>query len=331
MSGARDQLTRMLALVPYLQRGQDVSLSQLAAEFQVTPATIIKDLRVLWMCGLPGLAGGSMIDIDFEAFENDPDGVVRISNADYLTRPMRLDSTQAAALAVALRTLRDGSAAEVVAVIDGVLGKLEDASSEAGSGLIAAAEGRNADGATRVAQLKAQLGGAISANRQVRIAYYVPARDEMTTRRVEPQAMVERDGHSYLDAWCHAAEAQRLFRIDRIDEVEVLEDTRTRPAASRSLAADLFEASESHALVTIHVTARARWAADYYPIESATEAADGGLDITMRVADQQWLFRTLLGMAPNGTLVAPADWAEQFRDHLRSVSAIYADASGSQE
>src|SRR5690348_15616021 len=120
----------MLALVPYLQRGEDVSLSQIAAEFKVAPATIVKDLRVLWMCGLPGLAGGSMIDIDFEAFENDPDGAVRIDNADYLTRPMRLDSTQAAALAVALRTLRDGSTPEVVAVIDGVLAKIESASSE---------------------------------------------------------------------------------------------------------------------------------------------------------------------------------------------------------
>lgn len=324
MSNARDQVTRMLALVPYVQRGQDVSLSRLAAEFKVAPSTIIKDLRVLWMCGLPGLAGGSMIDIDFEAFENDPDGVVHIDNADYLTRPMRLDSTQAAALAVALRTLRDGSEPEVVSIIDGILAKLEDASSEAGTALIAAAEERNAERASRLAQLKSQLGNAISANRQVRIAYYVPARDEMTSRRVEPQAMVERDGHSYLDAWCHAAEAQRLFRIDRIDEVELLEDRRTRPSAARSLAADLFEPSESHALVTIHVTDRARWAADYYPNETVTETADGGLDITMRVADQRWLFRTLLGMAPQGTLIAPADWVEQFRAHVADVDAIYA-------
>src|SRR5690348_12781706 len=219
----------MLALVPYLQRGEDVSLSQIAAEFKVAPATIVKDLRVLWMCGLPGLAGGSMIDIDFESFENDPEGVVRIGNADYLTRPMRLDSTQAAALAVALRTLRDGSASEVIGVIDGILTKLEEATSEAGTALIATADQSNVDRATRLAELKAQLGSAISANRQTRIAYYVPARDEMTTRRVEPQAIVERDGHSYLDAWCHAAGAQRLFRVDRIDRVEILEDTRTRP------------------------------------------------------------------------------------------------------
>ena len=324
MSTARDQVTRMLALVPYLQRGEDVSLRQLAAEFKVPASTIIKDLRVLWMCGLPGLGGGSMMEIDFEAFENDPNGAVRIDNADYLARPMRLDSTQAAALAVALRTLRDGSTPEVVGLIDGMLAKIENASSEAGSLVIQAAEEPPGEAAARLARLKADLAGAITANRQIRIAYYVPARDEMTTRRVEPQSMVERDGHSYLDAWCHAAEAQRLFRIDRIDSIELLEDTRTRPVSVRALSTDLFEASPSHTLVTIHVTSRARWVADYYPIESASEHADGGLDLTLRIADQQWLFRTLLGMAPEGTLLAPIEWAEQFADHIARAGALYA-------
>lgn len=324
MSTARDQLTRMLALVPYLQSGKDVSLKRLAAEFQVPAATIIKDLKVLWMCGLPGLGGGSMMEIDFEAFENDPDGAVRIDNADYLARPMRLDSTQAAALAVALRTLRDGSTPEVVTLIDGMLAKIENASSEGASLVIAAAEEPDGEAVARLAQLKAELAGAIRANRQVQIAYYVPARDEITTRRVEPQSIVERDGHSYLDAWCHAAEAQRLFRIDRIDSVELLEDVRTRPVSERALSTDLFEASPAHTLVTVHVSSRARWAADYYPIESATEQSDGGLDLTLRVADQQWLFRTLLGMAPEGTVVAPVGWAEEFAAHVERASERYA-------
>lgn len=326
MSTARDQVTRMLALVPYLQRGRDVSLRQLAAEFQVPPATIIKDLRVLWMCGLPGLGGGSMMEIDFEAFENDPDGAVRIDNADYLARPMRLDSTQAAALAVALRTLRDGSTPEVVGLIDGMLAKIEHASSEAGSLVMTTADEPDGEAAARLARLKAELASAIQANRQVQIAYYVPARDEMTSRRVEPQSIVERDGHSYLDAWCHAAEAQRLFRIDRIDSVDLLDDSRTRPVSARALATDLFEASPSHTLVTIQVTSRARWVADYYPIESATEQPDGGLELTLRVADPKWLFRTLLGMAPEGTLRAPTDWVEEFAAHVARATDLYAGA-----
>lgn len=323
MAGARDQLTRMLALVPYLQRGQDISLRQLAAEFHVQPAEIMKDLRVLWYCGLPGLTGGSMIDIDFEAFEDDPDGIVRLGNADYLNRPMRLDSTQAASLIVALRTLRDGSAGEVVATIDGVLAKLEDATSEGESLPIATADIGSSGRSTRIAQIRTQLGAALDQDRQIVISYYVPARDEVTQRRVEPQTLLERDGHSYLEAWCHAAQAQRLFRIDRIDGVRVLEDVRSRPTPEKALATELFEASDTHTLVRIHVGPRGRWAADYYPIESATEASDGGLDIGMRVADRHWLFRTLLGMAPQARIVEPADWAAEFAARVADIVTIY--------
>ena len=101
MSGAREQVSRLLALVPYLQSRGDVSLTQVAADFDVTPDQIRKDLGVLWMCGLPGLTPDKMIDVDFEAIEDDPDGVVRIENAEYLARPVRLGSSEASALIVA--------------------------------------------------------------------------------------------------------------------------------------------------------------------------------------------------------------------------------------
>ena len=127
MSGAREQVSRLLALAPYLQVRTDVSLSQVAADFGVTPEQIRKDLGVLWMCGLPGLTPDKMIDVDFEAIEEDPEGVVRIDNADFLARPVRLGSSEASALIVALRALREGSTSSSHEVIDRCLVKLEEA------------------------------------------------------------------------------------------------------------------------------------------------------------------------------------------------------------
>jgi len=118
VSGAREQVSRLLALVPYLQTRTDVSLAQVAADFGVRPDQIMKDLKVLWMCGLPGLTPDKMIDVDFEAIEDDPDGVVRIDNADFLSRPVRLGSSEASALIVALRALREGSPDASHEVID---------------------------------------------------------------------------------------------------------------------------------------------------------------------------------------------------------------------
>ena len=91
MSGARDQVARLLALVPYIQARREVGLAQAAADFGVGEAQIVKDLNVLWFCGLPGLGMGDLIDVDMDALEGE--GVIRLSNAEYLSRPLRLDSS----------------------------------------------------------------------------------------------------------------------------------------------------------------------------------------------------------------------------------------------
>src|ERR1700712_5945988 len=80
-------------------------MTEVAAAFGITVKTLREDLNVLWMCGLPGLTPGDLIDIDMDAV--DGEGVIHLSNADYLTRPLRLTADEALALVLALRTLRE--------------------------------------------------------------------------------------------------------------------------------------------------------------------------------------------------------------------------------
>ena len=128
--GSRDQVNRLLALVPYLQRRGEVSLAEAAQEFGVPVATMRRDVRVLPFCGLPGLGMGDLIELDFDALDGEK--VIRLSNADYLTRPLRLDSTEAAALMVGLRALAEGASPEERDVVVRALGKIEAAVGEAG-------------------------------------------------------------------------------------------------------------------------------------------------------------------------------------------------------
>ena len=116
-SGAKDQVARLLTLVPYLHSHPQVRLDETAAAVGSTPEQVVKDLGVLFMCGLPGGFPDDLIDVDLEALEDPdgggprPEGVIRVSNADYLARPLRLSPTEASAIIVALRALR-GSAGE---------------------------------------------------------------------------------------------------------------------------------------------------------------------------------------------------------------------------
>ena len=319
MSGARDQVGRLLALVPYIQSRDEVSLEQAAADFGVRPAQIVKDLNVLWFCGLPGLGMGDLIDVDMDALEGE--GVIRLSNADYLTRPLRLGSTEASALIVALRALRDGGDESVRPVVDRTLAKLEAAAGD-GAALAAQVDVLLPQDVAEVNRVRGTLEDALARGRQVRLGYYVPARDEATERTVDPFRIVTAQGHTYLEAWCHLAEDQRLFRLDRVSRAEVLdapvdEHAGVRP---RDLSEGLFQPSADDLLVTVLLEPAARWVAEYYPVESTEELGDGALRVTLRVGDPEWLVRLVLRLGGAARVEQPADLSRAV--HRAATSAL---------
>ena len=95
---------------------------------------------------------------------------------------------------------------------------------------------------------------------------------------VDPRGVVSAHGFAYLDAWCHSAEAPRLFRLDRIHEAEVLDlPIETPPEAPRDLADGLFARATDTSRVTIHLAPAARWVVEYYPVEEVRPLPDGSL------------------------------------------------------
>jgi proteasome accessory factor C len=325
MSGAREQVSRLLALVPYLQKRTDMSLAQVAAEFGVGPDQIMNDLKVLWMCGLPGLTPDKMIEVDFEAIEDDPEGVVRIENADFLARPVRLGSSEASALIVALRALREGSPESSHEVIDRCLVKLEDAAASGTAAPQVEVHLSRSDAGRRHA---AALQGAIDTNRQARLDYYVPTRDETTQRTVDPLELLTGDGRDYLDAWCHLAQARRLFRLDRMYAVEVVDEPRQEHSLSpRDLSEGLFEPGPDDVVAVVHLERHARWVADYYPVDSVEELGDGRLAATLRVGDPRWLVRLALRLAPALGVVEPPDLRDAVTSSARATLELYSEGT----
>ena len=261
--GAKEQVARLLTLVPYLHAHGEVRLDEAATALGTDPDQLLRDLKVLFMCGLPGGYPDDLIDVDLDALEGEDgvrtDGVIRVSNADYLARPLRLSPTEASAIIVALRALRNGSREATREVVDRALAKLETAAAE-GPRVDPGQDAADAD----LALLARRLQGAADEGRQVRLGYYVPARDEQSERVVDPRGVVAGQGetgsqgsHLYLDAWCHSAEAPRLFRLDRIEHAEVLDTpVVTAPEPPRDLAAGIFAQSSDVVPVTLELGPR---------------------------------------------------------------------------
>ena len=312
--GSKDQVTRLLALAPYLQTRGEVPLKEVAEDFGVSPAQMLKDLRVLYLCGLPGYGPGELIDINVEALEDDPDGLVRVDNADFLAKPLRLGSNEASSLIVALHALRDASTTASREVVERTLAKLEEAAVQGSTPLLGVHLPRSrpaVDGA------QSALEAAIRENHQARLDYYVPTRDETTDRVVDPIAVMSSQGRLYLDAWCHLAEDRRLFRLDRITGLQVLDTPRiAHDLEPRDLSEGLFEPAPGDLRARLRLSPEMRWFAEYYPVLSTTEAGEGALEVTLAISDERWLLRLALRFGHGLTVLDPAD----LRDRVATVA-----------
>jgi proteasome accessory factor C len=320
MSGsAKDQVERLLALVPYLRDRDGARIEDVAADFGVSTQQILKDLNVMWFCGLPGALPGDLIDVDMEAVEGE--GVVHIDNADFLDRPLRLATEEALALIVALRTLREIAGPAQGDAIGRALAKLESA---AGDSLAAATQVEVQIDRIEDSVMQA-VHRSLQERRRLRIDYLVPSRDETTRRDVDPLRLVVAEGRTYLEAWCYRAEAQRLFRLDRIDAAEVMDIQASPPpdAAPRDLSAGVFQPTPDQLLATLDLEPSARWVPDYYPHEFTEELPGGGLRMQLRVGDPAWLRRLVMRLGGAATVVSPVELAREVRAEAGRALAAY--------
>lgn len=306
---AAARLSRLLALVPWLEQHPGVSISEAAAHFGIQAEELEQDLWLTICCGLPGHGPDQLIDIQFW----DEDGSIHVIDAQTLDRPLRLNPAEAMSLLVGLRLLAQVPGDHDRAALASATAKLEAAADVA-------------QGAAYVLEdsletTLAALTQAISENRSIRLVYAGASRDEVTERIIEPTEIVQHGGRSYLSAWCREAGARRTFRLDRMRAVEVLDETfpaRTAPTTDR-----LSIAPTEGVAVLVRVWPRSRWLLEAF--ETAEVVADGEVwETTLVVADPAWLVRLVMGQAGGLEIVAPAEVRAQVREAALAALARFA-------
>ncbi|WP_042364277.1 helix-turn-helix transcriptional regulator [Streptacidiphilus neutrinimicus] len=313
MSSAIDQTRRMLSLVTYLRERPGARVSEVARAFGVTERELIRDLSVLPMCGT-SFRGGDLLDIDTDGEQ------IWWHNADDVAQPLRLAADEATSLLVAARA---------VAGMPGLRERDRQALTRAVAKLEAAA-GDVAEGSTRVGvtfeaegDVFAEIDRAFTERKRLWLNYWSSGRGELTEREVDPIRLIT-EGHTYLEAWCRLSEDRRMFRLDRIAEIKVLDTPSDPPPLElRDLSEGLVHPSSEDPQVVLEVAPGGRWVAEYYPHESAEELPDGGLRIVLRTPDPSSLLRLVLRLGPDGRVLAPASLAEQARKAAGAALARY--------
>jgi proteasome accessory factor C len=317
VTGTPDRMTRLLALVPYLTaRPEGVRLAEAARDFGVAERQLRSDLELLWMCGLPGHGPGDLIDL---AFEGDR---VRVTFTAGMVRPLRLTTDEAVALVVALRTLLELPGLAEREAVSRALAK------------VSATAGHAADRVTPVAvsvdareEALAVVREGLERKRALHLHYYVPTRDERTERTVDPMRLLLVDGKWYLEAWCRGAEGVRLFRLDRVDDVVVLDEPAAPPpqAHERDVDNGVYQPDPGSPAVRLRLSRSARWVADYYPVDSVAPVEDppGGLAVTVRTEDLAWARRLVASLGGEAVVEEPAGLAAEIAADARAALRRY--------
>ena len=303
------RLRRVLALVPWILTHPGATLTELAERFEVSEAELERDLELLPMCGLPPYTADRLIDVSVI------DGTVEIRLAEYFERPLRLSPAEGFALLAAGRALlavpgsdATGPLATALDKLDGVLGARGGLAIEFGAG-----------------EHLEQLQEAAAASERVEIDYYSFARDEMTTREIDPWRVFHAFGSWYVAAWCHRADAERLFRVDRVRAVRATGE-HFDPASRRvDDALDLvYSPNADDPRVTLWLAPSAQWVIESHPHESVTALAGGSSRIVLAVSEMAWLERLLLALGPDARVEAPPELVSLGANAARRLRGRYA-------
>lgn len=299
---AASRLSRLLAMVPWLEQNPGVSIREAARHFGVSVPDFERDLWLTICCGLPGHGPDQLIDIQFW----DEDGAIHVIDPQTLDKPLRFSAAEAMSLLVGLRLLTQIPGDH--AALASVTAKLEAAAGIAQGDVVVVDETDD-----DVAEL---LQDAIAQQRAVRLVYIGASRDEITERIVEPMHLLTHGGRTYLVGWCREAGSSRTFRVDRVRAVELTAEPVTAHPSPPTMPL-------SHAQpVRLRVEPRSRWLLEGWDVTDASEEADGSRAGTVHVADPEWLVRIVLGQGGGVEVIEPVELRAQVRDAaLRALGA----------
>jgi proteasome accessory factor C len=307
---AASRLRRMLALVPWILAHPGTTIVELARRFDVSEREIEADLALLPMCGLPPYTADRLIDVWVA-----DDGAVSIRLAEYFDRPLRLTPSEGVALLVVGRALLAVPGSDPHGPLAHALEKLEAVLGARGALTIEVGAADHLD----------RLTTAVTDGEQLELDYYSFARDEMTTRVVDPLRVFHTLGAWYLAGYCHRADAERLFRVDRIRAIRAT----GQPSATHHRDDDedlvdlVYRPDPADPRVELALRPDAAWVAESLPTEEARPRADGGWDVVLAVSGPAFLERLLLRLGPAATVVAPPEAQTSRADAAGRILARY--------
>ena len=309
---------RVLTVLELLQAHGRMSGPELARRLEVNVRTVRDYIEMLGDLGIPVEA------------ERGRHGAYRLKPGFKLP-PLMFTEDEALALTVSLLLAREHGMAQTTPAFEGALAKIERVLPTESRERIQAV-GQTVVFETRSTHVTPSLGAimllsaAVSRKRSVHLSY-CSVRGEVTERLFDPYGVVAHEGVWYTVGYCHLRKEDRLFRLDRVQQIEITSDSFLRPAPYEELVA------VQRALASVP----RRWQIEVWLETTLEEAqrhiplskghfgeANQGVLIRCEVDDLLWMARLLAGLGTPFVIHHPPELRTVFR-HYACEMMSYAE------
>jgi len=302
---AAQRALRTMDLIPYILENPGITTTELAGKFNTTQKQIEKDLQLIFLCGLPGYTPYELIDLTFE------DGIVSVIEPQVLNKPRKFSSSEMVVIKLGLEILREINANDVrkLTKIDKILNKINSGADQ-NSFLLA--------DQINSTLFYSQISLAISQKRILNIEYKSLAKDNLSKRKILPGRISMSNGNLYLSAYDIELQSDRVFKMELISSCDTGEIFKENPIPS----------NESDHVIELRVDEKlTNFIERNTSIIIAQQKVTGGLQVTLKVSNLEWLARSIVSFAPDIVVISPASLSEMVNQRVRDLLATYANYS----
>ncbi|BDG09075.1 helix-turn-helix transcriptional regulator [Anaeromyxobacter paludicola] len=308
----RERLRRVLFLVPYAVRHPGITVRELAERCGTSEAQLLEDLDFLLTVGCPPFAPDDFLDLYVERDR------VYVALHQSFTRPPRFTESEAAALAAAVKALAGEGKERVLEALRQAVPR------ERRKGYDELAKRIYAGSPPARESVMGRLTRAIAERRAVRIVHVTAGRTEEKERVVRPYTLARRFGHWYLFGHDRDRGRELPFRLDRIKDCAVLEETFEPPPPAALARARLFSEARGEPIRLRLSRVAAAWAlarpARLRVVESGPK---GEVVVEVEGADAEWATRFVLSFGGEAEVLSPPEARRHFDEAVDRALARY--------
>jgi predicted DNA-binding transcriptional regulator YafY len=167
---------------------------------------------------------------------------------------------------------------------------------------------------------------AIRELRRVNMVYHSASAPEPGTRKLDPYALAFRWGWWYVVGYCHTRGELRTFRVDRIRELNLLEDVFQMPVdfnAREFMQSDLQNQPQVRAKLKFSKEAANSALINRPYWDLLEEQPDGTVIVAFSSPDLNWAIGSILMYGPTVEVLEPVELRCLVRDSARATAAQY--------